>query len=737
MTAESDRMFEEELAARTARLPFWRRPRRLRRQIAGTLVATALVAVALFGALNYVAADRLLRAGSFEQLDGVAQSRARSIELGAARLLRNTGAVADDPGVARALDEFTVAVAELEDVELSESALAELEQFYLDEVVAPLNDSGLFERTVTLADVAATTNSQRFLHYHLVVPGTPPPPPDTSYAAALAEYDTFLQSLATSLSAENVLLVASGTQQIVYSSDARIDLGAVLTDGTLAESPLARLVEDDLQRVRAGTAVITDFELYVPNGARPTLFSGATIRSASAQVSGALVIEIPGAAIDAITTADGNWDDVGLGDGESYVVASDLLLQSTSRTWVDDPEGYLERVDDRTRRFVSTLGSPVGVQVVDTAPVRAAFRGETFRGRSTNYLGREVYSASATIDVPGVEWAVVTDVPLASARKPLTDYLWRLGIVAVVVVPLAALVGILLARRLSRPIGPAVEAARAVADGDRDPQLPDLGQDEYGDLGRRLKRMAALLAAQERALDDEFQRKRELMLAVLPAHLVDADGSVTDTGERVDEATVVAVTVRTGNDIDDRLAEHLAAAARTAERLADEHGLERIRTAADRYLFVSGARQDGNGVEPALEFGRRFVAASRELDAEMGNDVAVQVGLSTGSVATGVLERGSLTFGAWGEPVRRALAISALSRADEVLLDESTASGVASRDDIVAVDGVVDLDEQPMSLYSLAIDPATGDAASDRVSAGGDPSDGSPGIPASDGVSSG
>ena len=50
------------------RVPFWRRPRRISRQIAGTLVATALVAVALFGALNYVAADRLLRAGGFEQL---------------------------------------------------------------------------------------------------------------------------------------------------------------------------------------------------------------------------------------------------------------------------------------------------------------------------------------------------------------------------------------------------------------------------------------------------------------------------------------------------------------------------------------------------------------------------------------------------------------------------------------------------------------------------------------------
>ena len=65
-------MSDAPMSTPVKRVPFWRRPRRLNRQIAGTLVATALVAVALFGALNYIAADRLLRAGGFEQLSGIA-----------------------------------------------------------------------------------------------------------------------------------------------------------------------------------------------------------------------------------------------------------------------------------------------------------------------------------------------------------------------------------------------------------------------------------------------------------------------------------------------------------------------------------------------------------------------------------------------------------------------------------------------------------------------------------------
>ena len=127
----------------------------------------------------------------------------------------------------------------------------------------------------------------------------------------------------------------------------------------------------------------------------------------------------------------------------------------------------------------------------------------------------------------------MTEVPLTVARRPLIDYLIRMGIVAAVLLPLAALVGFLLARRLTRPIPVAVTAARAVADGERHLDLPPRGNDEFGDLQRRLTRMAATLERQEQALHEEFESKRQLLLSVLPPHLVREDGEVAGTGDQV------------------------------------------------------------------------------------------------------------------------------------------------------------------------------------------------------------
>ena len=81
--------------------------------------------------------------------------------------------------------------------------------------------------------------------------------------------------------------------------------------------------------------------------------------------------------------------------------------------------------------------------------------------------------------------------------------------------------------------------------------------------------------------------------------------------------------------------------------------------------------------------------------------LTLHIGVSTGEVATGVLARGSLTFAAWGEPVRRALAISALSLADEILVDLSTLEASTGEWVTEPADDVVDLDNQPIEVRAL------------------------------------
>jgi class 3 adenylate cyclase len=161
---------------------------------------------------------------------------------------------------------------------------------------------------------------------------------------------------------------------------------------------------------------------------------------------------------------------------------------------------------------------------------------------------------------------------------------------------------------------------------------------------------------------------------------------------------------------EDQLGDHVAEQGVLIDRLAAAHNIERVRAGADRYLFVAGLEDPSDGADEAIEFAA--VLAQEISDLAVGRDVTVelQIGLSTGPVATGLLEQGSLTFNVWGEPVRRALAISALSQPHETLLDPSTCDAAsASRWHVEPASDIIDLDGKGMNAMRL-VSPVLGDS---------------------------
>ncbi|MBV1894450.1 MAG: adenylate/guanylate cyclase domain-containing protein [Ilumatobacteraceae bacterium] len=681
-------------------------------------MATALLAVSLFGTLNFFAASQLLREGTEDQVASVAQARARTIEASTGNLLAEVSAMAADLGVTTALEDFISAYDELQTQPLDPEQLATLDESYATEVIEPLNAAGL--GPVTVEELRPASTAGQYVQYHYSLSpkdedGRSQPPTDagdgSTYSEVNSEYSEFLSTLAESVGQGDLMLISADTGEVVYTVDKQIDVGTNLLDGPYDESALAIAARDRLPNVKAGEALLTNFDIYIPGGGKPVLFALATVRSGS-EVIGVLALEVPVEALNGITTADGNWEEVGLGSGESYVVAADLVLQSESRLWIEDPEKYLRDVDEpELADFIEAFDSPVGIQIVDTVAVQEALDEGSFVGSTKNYLGQETFTSSNEISIPGVQWVVVTDVPLTDVSDPLYDYLWKIALVLLLVLPASAAVGFWLAKRLTKPIAPAVEAALAVAEGERDPDLPPLGNDEFGDLGRRLRRMAAELGKQEAALAQEYEDTRQLMMAVLPPHLVESTGELTGTGAGADVATVVAISVDTGKSgpetDDSELVESLATVAQFAEDLAAENSMERVRVAADRYLFLAGAGHDDDGAANALEFSAALATKVRSFNETSDHHFTLHVGLSTGAVATGVLGSGALTFGAWGDPVRRALAIGALSKGEEILVDSSTAAAASDSWVMNSANHIVDLNDEPMRLFTLQLETAT------------------------------
>ncbi|MFN3216800.1 MAG: adenylate/guanylate cyclase domain-containing protein [Acidimicrobiales bacterium] len=700
-----------------------RRPT-LRRQLALTLVGVSALSILLVGGLNFVAANDLLVDGTTDSLVRVGEARAQSIELGAGLILEEVAVAGADPALAAALEELAAAFASTDDP-LDAGATAELEDWYRSEVTEPLEAIGL--PSVPVDGVLPQNATARYLQYHYTVSddfdgrravddagdGSP-------YSAAHATHHRYLRSLADTFGFTDLLLIDASTDQIVYSTEKRIDFGTDLRTGPFQSTLLAQTALERVPRVRVGEAVLADFAIYIPGGGRSVLFAAVAVRSGS-EVIGTLAVQVPVDALNGLTTAGGRWEAVGLGAGESYVVGADRVLRSERRGWLEDPEGYLEALDadEAVEDLIRAFGSPVGLQVVDSEAVEEALAGSVFDEPTTNDLGRSTFTYARAVEIAGVPWVVVVDVPLNQAREPLYDYLRRLAIVFAIVLPIAAIVGFWLASRLARPIPGVVSGAQAIAEGDRDPHLPHTARDEFGDLSRRLRAMAAELGRREAALEEEYERTRRMLLAVLPARIVNDDGTLADDDPLSDTATVVAATfhVEGIDDDDEELSSIVDDAARLAEALAEERDIERVLAGADRYLFIAGLGQPSDGADEAIDFAAALAAMLHGFEADHhGVEIRPRIGIATGPVATGVLQESSLSFGAWGEPVRRALAIGALAVSDEVLVDVSTAELIdTGRHRLAPTDEVIDLLGRPMVLFAVADGPADdGSAGADE-----------------------
>jgi class 3 adenylate cyclase len=690
-------------------LPTWGRPRPLSRKLAMALILTALVAVTTFGGLNFIAARELLVRGTEDQLAAVGAARANSIEAGSDRLVAEISTVSSDLSLAGALEGFTTRFADLEDEELTPAQRAELSRWYEQRVLDPLNDAGL--GPFGLYDVLPRTSAGQWLQYHYTArPAGEAAPADagdgTAYSELNAAVTEDIRDFSVSKGGGDVLLIDdSGT--IVYSLDKRNDVGTNLESGPYADTALAQLVTESLPRAGVGTTLLTDFTVSATG--RSSLFAVSPVPGAS-RVLGALAVEIPVDVLNQVASSQGDWDAIGLGDGDSYIVGSDLRLQSEPRAWIEDREEYLDQLrsgdeeDQAEARLIEVVGSPVGIQVIDTAPVQAALDGDVFRGSARSYFGEPTFSSAESFSATGRQWVVVTEVPRSTANAPLIAYVFRILIVLAIVLPVVAGFGIWLARSLTRPIRPTVEAAEAIVQGERHPDVDTSRADEFGDLGRRLSAMAASLAAREAELAGEYERKRQLLLAVLPPQLVDGQGNIVGTGEAAAHATVVAAYLNASDAHPDReqVSEGLRHAAQLAEQVASDNGLQRVRVAADRFLFLAGMDRADAGANSAVAFAVEF---RERLESEGEVALDLHIGLSSGAVATGLLDTGSLTFGAWGEPVRRALALASLARVDELLIDASTAhAGTGDRWRFVPAHDVVGLDDEPMDLFTLNLE---------------------------------
>lgn len=711
------------------------RLRSSRRSLATTLIIVALIAVAVLGVVNIFYASNLLNSTIEAQLSSVGEERAVAVRDGVARLRASVSAVARDQSVADALSDLSLGFAGLveDETDLDPTEEQSLEDFYAGTISGT---PGLSETTP--ASLLPTTGAGRYLQYHYIVEN---PDADrsalvdagdgSSYSAAHAAHHPVLLERARTLGVEDLFLISMepiGT--IVYTTDKNIDFATSLESGPYAGSRLAATIMDRLSAVPIGETILVDFEGYVPNDGRPTMFAVAAVRR-EAQVIGAVAVSLSDGVLSDILTFSDRWADIGLGrSGEIYIVGSDRLMRSVSRFWVEDPDGYLAAVEKQgyppeVLEAIERNGSTVLAQPVETKAVDAALEDRTFNDTTDNYLGTKTRTIARPLRFRDLDWVIVAGFASSDATRPIRDYLWSLGLIALILIPIVGLLGFWLAARITRPIEPLVETVKAITGGDLDARVPDLGHNEYGDLGNRINAVTAMLRERDREREATEEAIHEVLAAALPERVVDAareaarsgrDNSEIHVGDLVDTCTVIAISISGYFDVSigdtDTAVEESVALASDLEQIAARFDVERIRSTPEGSLFAAGLRASGFAATDALRFVDAAADRLEVLDAETEEDGTYRIGIATGRVASGLQPGSRLSFGIWGPPVRTALSLIGLARRNQILVDSSTAEALDDPTILTPVT-VVDLQGDPVECFT--VDRATSPAADETT----------------------
>ena len=182
--------------------------------------------------------------------------------------------------------------------------------------------------------------------------------------------------------------------------------------------------------------------------------------------------------------------------------------------------GYAYAVDRRGELFVhpdidlvlrhTNFASLPQVQAALRAPADAPADAVT-TGRDHN--GRDVLSAFQRIESLG--WYVFVEEPLSEAFAPLEAAIWRTALLLVAFLLLAIATGLLLARRLVRPIESIQSAAAKIGSGALDERIKVESNDELGALAEEFNRMAAQLQESYAGLELKVQKRTEELATAL------------------------------------------------------------------------------------------------------------------------------------------------------------------------------------------------------------------------------
>lgn len=484
----------------------------------------------------------------------------------------------------------------------------------------------------------------------------------SGYSQVHAKYQETFRHIIDKFGYYDLFLIDFNSGDIVYSVYKETDYATSLNVGPYQHSNLAQLAELLRKNPERRTVQIVDFEFYRPSYGAPAAFLGAPIYQGS-NIVGILAVQLPVDELDKIMTANQEWEKVGLGEsGETYLVGSDSRMRSNSRFLIEAPEEYLKVLSktstpEENIRSIKEFDTSILLQVVDTEASQAALNSNEGTGIIKDYRGVPVLSSYAPLNIKGLEWALLSEIDVAEAYKPVTALQIYIFILTTIVVVAVTWIASLVASNFLRPFNQLIEGLRRVGEGELDVELKSESKDEFGEAVAKFNQTVERIRQLTDSLEHKNQENDALLLNILPDTVVERlKQGEAHIADNVKLATVMFARIEGLDKIEGRdvkqVATLLSELISAFDRSAIAHEVGKIKTNGDLYIAACGvAKQRLDSTKRVMAFSVDMFAITQRFNNEHKTQLRISMGIDDGSVTAAVLGTDKFSYDVWGETV--------------------------------------------------------------------------------------
>lgn len=645
----------------------------IRYKLLSFLLLLFLTTFAVTGTIAYIKYLDALKQNTTNQLMGICRSKAFQVESYYRTIESHVRTLSEDRMFIDAASEFRKAYRVLDAAPVPASTLEALREDYRVRFYPEMQALKIARPRVE--DYLPFTPAAIQLQYTYVVKN--PYPADrrkmegaadgSDYSRVHAKYHRALRRIIEAFGYYDLYLIDYDTGRAMYDVTKDRDLGTSFKDGPYADSNLGKITRQCLATANSEDVFFSDFESYAASGGEPTQFVASPIWDGQERV-GVLALQLSTNAIEDVVTGRHGWQMEGLGQtGQTIIVGSDYRLRTNLRSYLADPQSFFASLKsigapdeeiNRIREYKTTI-----LQLeVQRPSVRGALEGKEGQVIEKSVEGpMRVLSSFMPLQVPGLNWMIESRMYLNEALKPIEDLRRLFGWWGVGLLLLALLPAWLLTRQILRPINALLGAVQRVKEGDLTAKVEWKWKDELGMLSDTFNSMTRSISEKTELIEEKNRENEALLLNILPGEIATRlRGGEHEIADSFAEVTVlfgdlVGFTALSSKISADRLVEILNGLFSRFDQIANELGIEKIKTIGDCYMAVCGLPKPcPDHAERMARMALRMVAETREYGLENGLDLQLRIGLNSGPVVAGVIGTTKFIYDLWGDTVNLA-----------------------------------------------------------------------------------